>query len=310
MKKAGTHLIQELMVSLGYRIYGQSRIPQSAKVTLSSEEQRRYIELLHGPEEYQQLPASAVGPRAQESWDSIGWAWQMRLGLPLKSHYGTELVESYQVQDALRKTSRMKFSETPEGLCWIFHDFDVQLIDGQFLAEWETSREPAVIYLYRDPRDTVLSMVNFLSGRTRQGYGTFSDFTVFNTILKAKPDLRSQLRYALSDDSFPGVSDHQRMRWLLHHPKVCKVAFEDLIGERGGGSRERQEACIRRVINHIQADADPEAMAKEIYNEAAFTFFKGRAGTWRDVFDEECLALADRRFGSLLGDYGYNGESA
>jgi hypothetical protein len=308
VKKAGTHLIQELMIALGYRIYGQSRIPQSAGTVLSAEEQRRYIELIDGPEEYQRLSGSAAATRAKDAWDSIGWAWQLRLGLPLKTHYGTELIESDRVQDALRKTSGMEFSETPAGLCWVFHDLDVQLVDGKFLAEWETTGEPAIIFLYRDPRDTVLSMVNFLSGKTRQGYGTFSDFTVFNTILTAKPDLPAQLRYALADDSFPGISDHQRMRWLLHHPRVCKVAFEDLIGERGGGSRDRQEACIQRVLRHVGADADPAALAKEIYNEGSFTFFKGRSGTWRDAFDEQSLALAERRFGSVLDDYGYRAE--
>jgi hypothetical protein len=309
VKKAGTHLIQELMIALGYRIYGQSRVPESARPVLSREEQRRYIELIHGPLEYQQLPVGAVAARAEEAWESIGWAWQMRLGLPLKSHYGTELIESDRVQGALRKTSGMKFSETPAGLCWIFHDLDVQLVDGKFLAEWETTGEPAVIFLYRDPRDTVLSMVNFLAGKTRQGYGRFSDFTVFNRILNAKPDLGTQLRYALTDDSFPGISDHQRMRWLLHHPRVCKVAFEDLVGERGGGSRERQEACIQRVLGHLGADADPGALAMEIYNESAFTFFKGRSGTWCDAFDTECLALANRRFETVLGDYGYRKSS-
>lgn len=306
VKKAGTHLIQELLIALGYGVYGQSRIPESARPVLSQQEQRRYVELVHGEHELRQLPDSAVAARAHEAWDSIGWAWQLRLGLPLKTHYGTELVESDRVQDALRKTSGMKFSETPAGLCWIFHDLDLQLVDGSFLAEWETTGEPAVIFLYRDPRDTMLSMVNFLSGKTRQGYGTFSDFTVFNTILTAKPDLGARLRYALSDDSFPGSGDHQRMRWLLHHPRVCKVSFEELIGERGGGSRERQESCIRRVLDHLGADADASVLAKQIYNENSFTFYKGRSGTWRDCFDAECLDLANRRFGSVLDDYGYN----
>lgn len=310
VKKAGTHLVQELLIALGYRVYGQSRIPESARPVLSRQEQRRYIELVHGEQEYRRLADAAIADRASQAWDSIGWAWQLRLGLPLKTHYGAELVESDRVQNALRRTSGMKFSETPTGLCWVIHDFDLQLVDGAFLAEWETTGEPAVIFLYRDPRDTMLSMVNFLSGKTRQGYGTFSDFTVFNTILNAKPDLSARLRYALSDDSFPGSSDHERMRWLLHHPRVCKVAFEDLIGERGGESRERQESCIQRVLDHLGADADAGVLAKQIYNENSFTFFKGRSGTWRDAFDAECLNRANRRFESVLDDYGYGAGRA
>lgn len=309
LMKSGTHLIQELMIALGYRIYGQSRVPESARAVLSPAEQRRYVELIYGPSANQQED-DCVAAMAEEAWDSIGWAWQVRLGLPLKSHYGTALIASHRAQDALRKTSGMKFSETPSGLCWVFPELDVRLVDGEFLKEWETTGAPAVIFVYRDPRDTVLSMVNFLTGKTRQGYGTFSDFMVFSRILAAKEDLGAQLRYALTDDSFPGITDHQRMRWLLHHPQVCKVAFEDLIGERGGGSTGRQEACIRRVLSHLGAEADPAVLAKQVYNENSFTFFKGKSGAWHDAFDAECLALADARFGPVLADYGYPAQTA
>lgn len=305
VKKAGTHLIQELMLALGYRVYGQSRIPEEARPVLSEAEQRRYVELIHGRSVWQATPEGDRPELARQAWDSIGWAWQMRFGLPLKTHYGTELIESHRVQDALRKTADMPFADTPEKLCWVIHDFDIQAIDGKFLAEWETTGRPSIIYLYRDPRDTVLSMVNFLAGKTRGGYGTFSDFSVFNRILNAKPGLAEQVRYALSDDSFPGINDHGRMRWLLHHPRVRKVAFEDLIGENGGGSRERQLSTVRGVLDHLGTGEDAEALAAKIYNESSFTFFKGRAGTWREQLDEECRELANRRFAGVLDDYGY-----
>jgi hypothetical protein len=86
---------------------------------------------------------------------------------------------------------------------------------------------------------------------------------------------------------------------------VCKVAFEDLIGENGGGSHERQLASIRGVLDHLGAGEDAEALAAKIYNESSFTFFKGRTGAWREQLDEECRELAERRFAGVLDDYGY-----
>jgi hypothetical protein len=59
-------------------------------------------------------------------------------------------------------------------------------VDGYFIQEWPDTGQPKIIFMYRDPRDTTLSMVNFLIGKTGQEFGTFSDFTIFHRILKAK----------------------------------------------------------------------------------------------------------------------------
>jgi hypothetical protein len=45
LMKSGTHLIQELMIALGYGIYGQSRIPAEARPRLSVETRRHTAEL-------------------------------------------------------------------------------------------------------------------------------------------------------------------------------------------------------------------------------------------------------------------------
>lgn len=60
------------------------------------------------------------------------------------------------------------------------------------------------------------------------------------------------MAYALSDDSFPGIDDHRRMRWLLHHPDVCAVSFEELIGADGGGSKEAQMTALRLSQNSFE----------------------------------------------------------
>ena len=308
LMKSGTHLIQELMVALGYGVYGSSRTPPEIQPVLDTETRHRIVRMVHGEDAYARLaagdPATFDGT-AQEAWESLGWAWQLRLGMPLESRYGTEMVKADLVQQALLRTAGTPFSMTPPGVCWATTELDVKKVDGAFLQEWSQTREPRIVFMYRDPRDMVLSMVNFLSGLTAQGFGNFSDFQVFNRILSGKPSLADKLTYALSDPAFPGSGDHERALWLLHHPDVCKVSFEELVGPNGGGSAEAQRAAVARIATFVGADQDADELTQRLFRRDAFSFFKGQIGAWREVFTPEHRSLAAERLGTAVESYGY-----
>jgi hypothetical protein len=305
--KSGTHLIQELFVALGYGIYGQSRIPPELRPVLDEETRLRVARLVY-PEEVRAQLETREEPlftgATDQAWEALGWAWQIRLGLPLENRYGFEVTNAELVAQAHRRSASSDFADTPSGVCWVLPELDVKRIDGRFVREWSSSGEPRIVFNYRDPRDVLLSMVNFLAGRTRQGVGTFSEFQVFERILAAKPSLEEQLTYALADPSFPGSGDFERALWLLHHPNVCKVSFEELVGPEGGGSAERQAAAVARVVDFVGAEY-AEDLARRLYRRDAFSFYKGRIGGWRDAFTAEHLRLFERRFGEVLSLYGY-----
>jgi hypothetical protein len=198
-----------------------------------------------------------------------------------------------------------RFSDTPPGLCWMFHELDVDAVDGSFLSEWVETGEPPLIFNYRDPRDTVVSMINFLEGRTREGYGNFYEFDIFSAILAGKPTWEEKIDYALRDPSFLGRDQFEKALWLLNHPRVCKVRYEDLVGPHGGGSAERQIDAVDRILRHVRCDADPRAVAEHVYNPASWSFFRGRTGGWREVFTARNIARFDEQFGDILAQYGY-----
>ncbi|UJW29917.1 sulfotransferase domain-containing protein [Saccharothrix sp. AJ9571] len=298
LMKSGTHLIQELMIALGYQLYGQSRIPDEFRPALSAGERRRIARLVYGDDRHDNA--------ADDAWEALGWAWQSRLGMPLVSRYGSQLVNKELIVQALRCTASTSFSETPENTCWILPELDVTRVDGAFLKEWHETGCPKIVFMYRDPRDATLSMVNFLLGKTSKGYGKFSDFTMFHEILASKKTLAEQVSYALSDPSFPGINDHERMLWLLHHPRVCTVSFEDLIGPSGSGSASAQEASVARILEFLGRDDDPEKLCTSLYRRDSFTFYKGQIGSWREEYTPENRATAAARFADVLTSYGYD----
>ncbi len=308
LMKSGTHLIQELIVALGYGVYGSSRIPPEIRPVLDDDTLRRMACMVYDEETFGQL-AEAGGSTLREAgmkaWEALGWAWQLRLGMPLESRYGAELTNAGLIQQALRRTARSAFAETPANVCWVATELDIKKVEGGFLTEWSATGEPRIIFMYRDPRDITLSMVNFLSGRTAQGYGNYSEFHVFNRILTAKPSLADKLTYALTDPAFPGVDDYERSLWLLHDPNICKVTFEELVGPRGGGSAAAQQAAVARIVDFLGLGADTQEIASRLFRRDSFTFYKGQIGSWREAFGPEHKAMLASRLGPAIEQYGY-----
>jgi hypothetical protein len=307
--KSGTHLLQELMVALGYGMYGQARIAPEIKPVLDTGDRWRIARMVCDGAALAGLEAASEEDfiaATDQAWEALAWAWQIRFGMPLKTWYGMELVSADAIDGALRRTVGSDFAQTPAGVCWVFNEFDIKKVDGHFLHEWADTGEPRIIFNYRDPRDMLLSMVNFLAGRTGRGFSNFDDFHVFSGILKSKPDLDEQLTYALTDRSFPAVGDMERMLWLLHHPNVCTVSFEELVGPPGGGTAEARENALARILSFLGAgDVTPADLADRLFNREAFSFYRGQIGGWQEDFTPHHRKLAEARFGEALSLYGY-----
>ncbi|MBO4210383.1 hypothetical protein [Micromonospora echinofusca] len=308
LMKSGTHLIQELMVALGYGIYGQSRIPAEIRPVLDDATRDRVARMVYDEQTYAELAAgdpASFAKAGDEAWEALGWAWQQRLGMPLVNRYGVAVTNNGLIEQALRRTATSTFATTPGNVCWVLPELDIKKVDGRFLQEWTETGLPRILFMYRDPRDVLLSMVNFLCGRTAQGYGNFSEFQIFNRILESKADLSEKLTYALTDPAFPVSGDHERALWLLNHPNVCQVSFEQLVGARGGGSDELQAATVARVLDFLGCDDSPDQLVEKLFRTDSFSFFKGQIGSWREAFGPEHEELLAERLGRMVRLYGY-----
>jgi hypothetical protein len=243
--------------------------------------------------------------RTEEAWSALVWHWHRRLGQRVVNRYGQTRLDHAEQVITNPYLPYTRFADTPPGLCWIFHELDINAVDGSFLSEWVETGCPPLVLNYRDPRDAFVSMINFLERRTKEGYGNFYEADIFSTILASKPGWPEKIDYALRDPSFLGRDQFEKALWLLHHPKVCKVRYEDLVGPRGGGSRQRQVDAVDRVLRHFGSDRDAEAVADRVYNPDSWSFYQGRTGGWRDRFTERNLARFTEQFGDVLAQYGY-----
>ena len=309
LMKSGTHLLQDLMARLGYGIYGESQIPAEARPKFDIRARAEIARVVYGDDLLMETDRDRFMTETDLAWGALGWAWQLRLGMPLENHYGMDLSHVGLVRETLQRTLTTSFSETPGNLCWILPGLNIRRIDGAFLREWAATGEPKIIFNYRDPRDVALSMVNFLGGETVKGYGAFSDFAVYNRILRGMESVEERITYALADPLFPGIRDFEEAFWLLRHPDVCKVSFEELVGPQGGGSTEAQLHALARLTEFIGTDACIEELAGSLFNRHSFTFHKGQIGAWRSSFTDEQSRFVKQHFGHIVSAYGYEQDA-
>ncbi len=311
LQKSGTHLMWELMKNLGYVVFGaltfhfdegedvfpfgRDAREVAAKLVLSPL-QRWGLRLARFTSLYDQITEKALYVMAM--------SWAERLGTPWASRHGLAPLHFLYQKPRLLGLSRHSIRETPANTCMIKQELPLTRTDGNFIKHWSETGEPAIIFNYRDPRDVLVSFISYLLGKTG-GHGGYAEYFAYQPILEALPNDDERLMHAILDPSFPGHRDFEESLWLLRHPRVCKVSYEELVGAAGGGSDEVQNAAIARVMQHLGIERDSREVVRGIYNPASRTFHQGRIEKWRTAFKPEHHKAFNHRFGDLLALYGY-----
>jgi hypothetical protein len=94
--------------------------------------------------------------------------------------------------------------------------------------------------------------------------------------------------------------------WLLYHPNVCKISFEELVGSKGGGDYLQQIWAVIKIMTHLKISGDPQIIANQIFSTEARTFRKGQIGDWKNHFSEQNINDFNNKFGDILEIYGYS----
>ncbi|MFE6841336.1 hypothetical protein [Streptomyces sp. NPDC057686] len=308
-RKCGTHLVQELLVGLGYGVYGEPVPPSEGRPAFSLRERLAMAEQFLDPAEFEALDherdREGFIRTTDQVWLQLAWAWQTRLAVSPLSHVEAVAPEARFGPKMRPEIWTAPFSSTPPGMSWIFHSVDVWRMDNTFLAEWVNSGSPKVILNYRDPRDVLVSLVDFFSKNNGLKFMRYPESAIFGPVLESIEDYGKKLDYALSDPQMPLLADFEAAISFLHHPNVCRVSFEELVGPQGGGSREAQLDAVRRVAQWLDHDIDPATVADSLFNPHSFTLNKGRTGRWRETFSPAHVERFESRFGHLLDSFGY-----
>ncbi|MBT0768283.1 hypothetical protein KIH74_05075 [Kineosporia sp. J2-2] len=307
-QKSGTHLVQELLIELGYTSVGA--IKQNERNTPALDHGTRlavartvYDDATYercrqaGPQEFARL--------TDRAWHGMLFAWYQRFGQPVLSRYGAGLLQDPAAIVSAGDFWTSPFSATPAGIAWYWHQLVPGHFDGQFTNEWFAGQGPPVVLNVRDPRDCLISLINFLEGRTANGFGNFAERQIYHRILGRCGTWDEKIETALTDPHFPAVTEFADAIWLWRHPDVVRVRYEELVGPRGGGSEQAQTAAVQRVLDHLGSGRDPLEVARKLYSEASWSFYSGGQGGWRERFSPRMRAAFAERYALVLETYGY-----
>ena len=142
--------------------------------------------------------------------------------------------------------------------------------------------EVIAFFNYRDPRDVVTSRFNWQSPKNEKVTNTMREF--MKKVYKHFPNDEAFLTSLIKGEKFVNsdftIGEKFRLsRGFLFHPAVINIRFEDIVGEKGGGTDEKQLEMINLVINNLGiVDRDPILVAKKAFNTNAMTFNKGQIG--------------------------------
>jgi hypothetical protein len=169
------------------------------------------------------------------------------------------------------------------------------------LLEFVANTATPTVFICRDPRDVLLSMLNFARARNLPTHvaallDPMSDEDALLLLLDGGGRL---VPFADYYDAYHG--------WLSA-PCVAQLRFEDLVGPRGGGDAARQEeACmtLATLAGFSPQDEKVKSAVQNVFNIQAGTFFKGQVGAWREAFTPAVSRAYERNAGRLAERWGY-----
>jgi hypothetical protein len=174
----------------------------------------------------------------------------------------------------------------------------------QELLDLVEQEDIKVLLVVRDPRDVAVSKVKYITevNLTHPSHDYFASL----------PNDDERLLAAINGvkDRETAIGEVFRMfQGWIGQRNVLMVRFEDLIGERGGGSHEAQQRCIKSITAHLDITLSDEVIvriADGAFSIKSPTFRKGRLGEWKSQFKSAHLK-AFKESSKLISDkFGYD----
>ena len=167
----------------------------------------------------------------------------------------------------------------------------------------------AIVFVYRDPRDMLVSHV-FYATDIHKGHGMHRYYT--EKLHTMEERLTAAIR-GIEDpnSSLPSVRTRYEhyLGWLKESAALC-LRFEDLILDR--------DAALNRLLDYLErygfVSRLPRGYVVGVLKQAIVpkksgTFRKGQPGNWREHFTEANKALFKELAGDLLIRLGYEKDS-
>ena len=165
------------------------------------------------------------------------------------------------------------------------------------------------VFIIRDPRAVLPSLLSFILDTRGLSVPHYLDADVKPMSVRQRMNFVLEGGYAVKAGvevkSFAEV--YRSMLAWRNDPDCLLVHFEDLIGEKGGGSAEKQKDTVKRIAAHLGHCFDDHIGAglREIYNPSAPTFRIGQIDSWKHSMDAESVNRVSAYCEPLCREAGY-----
>lgn len=160
-------------------------------------------------------------------------------------------------------------------------------------------------FIYRDPRDVVVSEAHYLR--------TMNRWHRLHKVFKQTATVEDAVRLAITglagrDDYFyPDIGERFRLYtpWI-GNARCCAVRFEDLTGENAESEISRMAGFYAEsAADQIDTAELAQVMRAAIAPEKSHTFRSGKRGGWREALTPELRRLFEETTNGLLVELGY-----
>ena len=172
-----------------------------------------------------------------------------------------------------------------------------------------------IFFIYRDLRDVAVSHARWVTKEER---------IFLHDVYKSSPHFDDQLMNSIkgvplgtpfgSNVSQPDIgTDFSRWKGWVSDSNTCVVKFEDLVGDRGGGSEDKRIYIVEKILDRLEIQMSSQKIKSQFASNAldpgeSHTFRKGGKGSiggWKTVFNEDHKTAFKQVAGQDLIDLGY-----
>ncbi len=174
------------------------------------------------------------------------------------------------------------------------------------LESVRTSPDWKKIILLRDPRDMLISMMYWVEKTNDWGGGIFSPSELESFHALSHDEKITALILLPERLQGPPYFIKTVLRWI-QEPDVKAFYFEDLVGERGGGDRNKQINSISKLsklLGYSLTEEEIGLISDDLFGNTA-TFRNGTIGAWKHEFNDDHKQLFKEQFGTALIELGY-----
>ncbi|MBN1230641.1 MAG: sulfotransferase domain-containing protein [Anaerolineales bacterium] len=168
-----------------------------------------------------------------------------------------------------------------------------------------TKPEFATLFIYRDPRDVIVSHV-FYATDMYPGHGMNEFYT------ESLASTEERINAAIRGVQQPGYelssirTKYEKYLGWFEQPEIFPIPFESLILKREESLSDILDFVISKGYQPAHSrDKIMEVLTQAIQPQKSGTFRKGKPGNWREYFTPKNIAIFKKETGDLLQVLGY-----